>query len=236
MVRREAGADRPKKPTSASCTSPAGASPVSVSTGAPSSRPQVSKGDLVAQAGRRKPVNRQEPLSGEQVRGPQHEVKPAASTDEQSGSRAAHVTAKATSFAGEPEPVGGAGGVGGAARGEGEARNTRGPSARPPSRQACSYKTKSKSSRVQRESEGIVVPEIAATKNAVGGKGPWGGGVVAAGKHEGMAAKSGPNNPVGRRSIEKVRQLQRRLWTAAKQSGVGRFRVLYISIGVTPYG
>ena len=95
------------------------------------------------------------------------------------------------------------------------------------SRRACPYKPKAKSGRVQRESEGIVVPSIAVENNAAGGKGPWGDGVVGAGKREGMAAKSGPIDPVGRRPIEKVRQLQRRLWAAAKRSPGRRFHALY---------
>src|SRR5262245_18891718 len=81
------------------CTSPAGASPVPVSAGAPGSRPQA-RGEIpVARGGRRKLLGR------EQERGPQHEVKPAASTEKQgvsavdrkvAASRAAHFTAKAT--------------------------------------------------------------------------------------------------------------------------------------------
>jgi len=167
-------------------------------------------------------------MHGERAHGPQHEVKPAASTDLQSGSRAAHITAKATSGAGQvPEPASGLGGVGGAARGQGDARNTRDPSARPESGQARPYKPKAKSGRAQRESEGIVVPGIAVQNTAAGGKGPWGGCVVGAGKREGMAAKSGPNDPGGRRPREKVRQLQRRLWAAAKRSTGRRFHALY---------
>jgi hypothetical protein len=173
--------------------------------------------DPVVEAGRQKPARRCKPRSGEQVHGPQHQVKPAASTDLQPGSRAAHATAKAMSRSGVPEPVRGPSGVGGAARGQGDERNTRGPSARPSSRRARPYKPKAKSGRAQRESEGIVVPWIAATNNAAGGKGPWGGSVVGAGKREGMAARRGPNNPAGPRPGEKVRQPQKRLWTAAKQ-------------------
>ena len=172
-------------------------------------------------------MRRRKPRSGEQVRGPQLNVKPAASTEKQSGSRAAHVTAKATSQAGVPEPARGPGGVGGAARGQGEVRNTRGPSARPPSRQARPYKPKAKSGRAQRESEGTVVPSIAARHNAAGGKGPWGDRVVGAGTCEGMAGKTGPNAPGGRRPREKVRYLQRRLWAAAKRSPGRRFHALY---------
>ncbi len=68
---------------------------------------------------------------------------------------------------------------------------------------------------------------MAATKNAVGGKGPCGGHVNGAGKREGMAARSGPNHPGGRKPRDKVRQLQRRLWAAAKQSTGRRFHALY---------
>src|SRR6185312_4814165 len=103
--------------------------------------------------------SRREPRSGEQTRGPQHEVKPAASTEEQSGSRAAHFTVKATSAALVPKRAVGPGGVEGAARVQGEAWNTGGPSAQPTSGQGGSYKPKAKSSAVQRESEGIVVPK-----------------------------------------------------------------------------
>jgi group II intron reverse transcriptase/maturase len=68
---------------------------------------------------------------------------------------------------------------------------------------------------------------MVATKNATGGKGPCGGHVVGAGKREGMAATSGPNDPGGPRPREKVRQLQRRLWAAAKRSPGRRFHALY---------
>lgn len=227
MVRRDADSTEQLSLEFACCVSPAGESPVSVSAGAPSSRPQVFGGDPFARAGRRKPVGRREPMRGEQVRGPQRNVKPAASTEEQSGSRAAHVTAKATSDAGVPEPAWGPGGVWGAARGQGDARNTRDPSARPSSRRAVPYKPKAKSGRAQRESEGTVVPRIAVKNNAAGGKGPWGGRVVGAGTCEGMAGKTGPNDPGGRRPREKVRHLQRRLWAAAKRSPERRFHALY---------
>src|ERR1700724_4446020 len=44
MARRDADGGWPKRPASARCVSPAGASPASVSAGAPSSRPQASGG------------------------------------------------------------------------------------------------------------------------------------------------------------------------------------------------
>jgi hypothetical protein len=172
MVRRE-GTDSAKRPGSvSSCASPAGESPVPESAGAPGSRPRAGGESHASRAGR------QEPLRREQERGPQHEVKPAASTEKQRGSRAAHVTAKATSTTGTPgQDVVDPSGVRGAARVQGDERNTRGPSALPSSRQGGSHKSKTKTSAAQRESEGIVVPAMVATKNAAGGKGPCGGHV-----------------------------------------------------------
>jgi len=122
---------------------------------------------------------------------------------------------------------------------QGGERNTRGPSALPSSRQGGSYKPRAKSSAAQRESEGIVVPkrEARATRrnavqnNAAGGKGPCGGHADGAGKREGMAGKTGPNDPDGRRPRDEVRQLQRRLWVAAKRSPGRRFHALYDHIG-----
>jgi RNA-directed DNA polymerase len=92
-----------------------------------------------------------------------------------------------------------------------------------------------KSSAVQRESEGIVVPQKVAcatgtkavTNNAAGGKGPCSGRAEQVGKHEGMAGKTGPNDPGGRVPQEKVRQLQRQLWAAAKRAPGRRFHALY---------
>src|SRR5260370_36990412 len=109
------------------CSSPAGVSPASVSAGAPSSRPQVSVERPVAQAGC------QEPLRREPARGPQHDVKPAASTESQSESRAGHIAAKATSAVPESGGVrtAGLGGGGGGARAHGDGRETRGPAAQP---------------------------------------------------------------------------------------------------------
>jgi RNA-directed DNA polymerase len=68
---------------------------------------------------------------------------------------------------------------------------------------------------------------MTATNNAVGGRGPCGGRVGGGGKREGMAGKSGPNNPRGREPVDKVRQLQRRLWVAAKRHPGRRFHALY---------
>lgn len=178
-------------------------------------------------AGCRKPLRR------EQERGPQHKVKPAASTEEQCGSRAAHVTAKAMLAGRESgvSPAASPAGVWGAARAQGSVWNRRDPSAQPASGQSGAYKPKVKSRRAQRESEGVVVPRRVVTNNATGGKGPWGGSAGGGGKREGMAGGTGSNFPGGREPIDKVRQLQRRLWVAAKRHPGRRFHALYDRIG-----
>src|SRR5215467_13912622 len=191
MVRR----DEPKRPSGSGgsgCTSPAGENPVPESAGTPGSRSTAHAEMGAAEAGRRKPLRR------EQQRGPQHQVKSAASKDLTTESRATHVRAKATSRA----PKSGERrardlrGVWGAARVEGEVRNTGDPSAQSLSRQSGSYKPKAKSSAAQRKSEGIVVPVMGVKNNAPGGKGPCGGRDGGGEKREGRAGgKSRPNNP-----------------------------------------
>src|SRR5262245_42784359 len=86
----------------------------------------------------------------------------------------------------------------------------------------------------QRESEGAVVPVIGVQYNAPGGKGPHFDHACGEGKREGMAGTARSNDPGGREpavlpweSTAKVRQLQRRLWAAAKQSPERRFHALY---------
>jgi hypothetical protein len=197
----------------ACCACPTGESPVPVGAEAPGSRPQA-RGEIhVVRAGRRKPLRR------EQQRGPQHEVKLAASKEKQSGSRAAHVTAKATSSALVSERADGPGGAGSAARVDGEVRNTRDPSWPPSSRQGASSKPMAKWSAVKRESEGLVVPRKVATNNASGGKGPCLGHARGEGKREGMAAESGPNDPDACTCDVQVRQPQCELWAGAERHG-----------------
>lgn len=162
------------------------------------------------------------------MRGPQHEVKPAASSYRQCGSRAEEITVKATSAARNSESVRAAAvaGVLGAARSGDVMRNVRDPSGQPSSGQVRSYQSKAKSSGAQRESEGAVVPLMAATNNTAGGKGPCFGQAGKGGKREGMAETARPNNPGGREPIDKVRRLQRKLWTAAKQHPSRRFHAV----------
>jgi RNA-directed DNA polymerase len=88
----------------------------------------------------------------------------------------------------------------------------------------------------QRESEGVVVPLIGVQHNAPGGKGPHFDHAGVEGKREGMAGLARSNYPGGLSpavtvdgapSSVKVRQLQRGLWAAAKQSPERRFHALY---------
>jgi RNA-directed DNA polymerase len=94
-----------------------------------------------------------------------------------------------------------------------------------------------KASGVQRESDGVVVPVIGVQQNAPGGKGPDFDHVRGAGKRKGMTGSARSNHP-GRpgpvdartgagSSVGNVRELQCRLWTAAKQSPGRRFHALY---------
>jgi group II intron reverse transcriptase/maturase len=68
---------------------------------------------------------------------------------------------------------------------------------------------------------------IAVQNNTAGGKGPWGGVASAGSKDEGMARESESNNPGRQESDAKVRQLQRKLYVAAKQQRGRRFHALY---------
>ena len=78
----------------------------------------------------------------------------------------------------------------------------------------------------QRESEGAVVLQSAVWQNAAGGKGPCSGHIDSARTCEGMSGMTGTNSPGRPRPPVKVRQLQRRLWAAAKRSPERRFHAL----------
>ena len=212
------------------CVDPAGASPARGDIGVPVSRSQAWRETAASRAGRQEPGKQLLLFTGEQARGRQHEVKPAASTEKQWESRAAHVTAKATSTrARSGHQPGGVDlpGVWGVARVQGPTWNRRDPSAQPESGQGAPHKAKSKANAAQRKSEGVVVPSMAATNNAVGGKGPCGDRAARGGTHEGMAGAFRSNLPGGALPVDKVQRLQARLWMAAKQNPGRRFHALY---------
>lgn len=126
-------------------------------------------------------------------------------------------------------------GVWSAARVEGEARNTGDPSARSHVGDTRFDQAEGQAIAVQRKSEGIVVPVIAATQNAGGGKGPWGGHDDVNRNDKGMVATRGVGNPSHRRpnspdrssSEDNVARLQRRLGAAAKRDEGRRFHALF---------
>jgi RNA-directed DNA polymerase len=209
------------------CDDLAGVSPASEAAGAPSSRPAAEGETPTAEAGYRKRASQRELISEKQVRGPQLHVKPAASTEQQPESRAGHVAAKATSTSRAPEHDEDLGGVRGAARVQGSSRNTRDPSAPPSSWLDDANRPEAKGGVAQRKSDGVVVLTIAAQKNAAGGKGHERERVGDEGKRKGMTGSAASNSPERRKPIDNVRQLRRRLWTAAKRSPERRFHALY---------
>jgi RNA-directed DNA polymerase len=230
MVRRDDD-DGSGDPKESRCASPAGASPAPVSVGAPGSRSPESSESSKAEARRQEPEN-----IGRQGRGPQHEVKLAASTELQLGSRADHFTAKATSSTRRSEKiVEDSRGVGSAARVHGEARNTGDPSAQFLVGNTRLDQADGQAIAVQRKSEGIVVPVMTAPQNAVGGKDPWGGHDDENRNDKGMVATRGAGNPSHRRpnspdrssSEDNVERLQRRLGAAAKRDEGRRFHALF---------
>jgi|GEM_PF-1793446 len=116
--------------------------------------------------------------------------------------------------------------------------NRRDPSAWPSSGKDQGNKPMVKSFGGQRESDGVVVPLIGVQHNAPGGKGPNFDHARCAGKYEGMTGSDRSNHP-GKPALAvtddeplvaspaKVRQLQRALWAAAKQSSGRRFHALF---------
>lgn len=201
------------------CIGPAGASPVRVSVGAPGSRLPASAERSTSEAQRQEPGS-----TGEQAHGPQpSEVNVAASSDRQPKGvrerRAGHATAKATDSDLDPKRSLALSGVQTAARAQGSMRNARGPT-----RSSTSEEVKP----ISAEREGATRREGVrggrssdeAADNAVERRAP--ASVAPGGKDvRGHGAKA-PNSPG-----EKARQLQRRLYVAAKQCRTRRFHALY---------
>ena len=200
MVRREG--KTPKEGTESEgtepcCTFPAGESPVRVIAGEPGSRPPPEAERPTGEAWCQKHSAAQA-VGMEQQRGPQHQVKPAASSDQQSERRTEHVAVKATFSPRESGWGEKLGGVWGAARVEGEGRNTRAPSERRRCQpRGCPNKPSAKSGVAQRESEGVVVLLMVAQNNATGGKGPCFSHAGEARRREGMTGQSESKHPSG---------------------------------------
>jgi RNA-directed DNA polymerase len=129
-------------------------------------------------------------------------------------------------------------GVGAAARDHGLVRNRRDPSGPPASGKDPRYKPVVKSGGGQRKSDGVVVPLIGVQHNAPGGKGPDFGHASGGGKRKGVAGTARSSDPGGQQPVglnrlapvSPVRELQRKLWTAAKQSEGRRFHALFDQI------
>jgi RNA-directed DNA polymerase len=184
-------------------------------------RPEAGSG-----AGSRGPV-----LSGaskasegrERNRSPQHQVKSAASSENQPKGvwegRAEHVTAKAEDKRSRTGGTLDLPGVWDAGCGEGGERNRRDPNRQPTSGKAHSYKEKPKGSGAGRESEGLVVPMKAARQTA-GGTEPCFGRACEGSPAGSVAARPKP-------PLDKVRGLQRTLWECAKRNRTRRFHALY---------
>ena len=220
MVRRDDEGAQARSPRR---SSPAGASPVSVN------------------AGRRGVVARHRPrgrwpergvkslYGGSKFAGPQHDVKPAASSDLQPEGRAGHVAAKTASCAlpvrRRPRT--------GARRGRGRSTRTR---RRPEhERPVCAaVVTAARLVYATGESERGAAGVRGARSSAephdeqrAGSEGSCGGSVGRASTREGVTGRTGSNHPGGRESIDQVRQLQRRLWSVAKRQPERRFHALY---------
>ena len=124
------------------------------------------------------------------------------------------------------------------ARDHGPVWNRRDPSAQPSSGKDPRYKPMVKSEGGQRKSDGVVVPLIGVQHNAPGGKGPDFGHVSEGGKRGGVAGTARSSNPDGPQPaglnrlapVSPVRELQRKLWTAAKQSEGRRFHAVFDQI------
>ena len=174
---------------------PAGVSPVRVIAGVPGSRPQ-SRGEIPAAERGVESL-----LEGASAR-----AATAASSESQSGSRAAHVTAKAM-----PVSPGSGSGLGGSLRGKGSCTRARSDHGTRETRLSSlvskdrSYKPVVKSGGGQRESEGAVVVRIGVQKNASGAKGPHFGRGRKRGTRKGMAGMTGPNHPGERGSPRRLR-------------------------------
>ena len=141
-------------------------------------------------------------------------------------------TAKAEDLAKNPgSSEGHLRGTGGGTSGRSATEQER-PSCAAPKGEGGRDKAKPKHGRAQRESEGVVVPRKAVQDNAAEGRTPALVVLPRGGKREDMARPKGRVNSPGARSAvpqkwEKVRQLQWKLYGAAKQQPERKFHALW---------
>ena len=198
----------------------AGESPARESVGAPGSRPPVRSRKALAEAGRRKPGERDR----ERSCGPQRAVNAEqASSDYQPKGdwerRDGHFASKAMHSAPDPERALGLPGVVAAARSDRSTGNRRGPSSQHSSCEAARISAEREVASCEAEVRGGRSTDEAAD-NAAEGRTPASVVWADAGKREGMPARA--NDPA-----VKVRELQRALYRCAKRSGTRRFHALY---------
>lgn len=201
------------------CADPAGESPVQVSVGAPGSRLPAAIERSTVEAQRREPG-----VTGEQACGPQpSEVNVAASSDYQPKgvreSRAGHVTAKATDNERAPKRSLDLPGVWTSARTQGSVWNGRGPTRSSSSEEgewiSAERETASRREGVRGDHTSDEVAESAMEQRVPASVAPGS-------EDERGHGPRGSNHPV-----DKARQLQRRLYVAAKTNRTRRFHALF---------
>ena len=223
MVRRDGTEQRAAQAAEVAvpcCVTPAGASPVPVSAGAPGSRLAC----CAEETPPTKPSVKSPQEEGSNEAGRNQVKAEQASSDYQPKGdrerRAGHVAAKAyAQCSAKPDGTLGLPGVVAAARFEGGTRNTRDPSRQPTSGKDRAYKARAESERSRAGVRGARSTWEGGDK-ALEGRGPALVTRADAGKREGMAER--PNDP-----IDKVRKLQRTLYGCAKRSRTRRFHALY---------
>ena len=198
------------------CTDLTGASPVPVSAEAPGSRLPEGGETRPTEAQRQKPL-----LEGANEQAATLVNATASSVIQPKGvreSRAAHVTAKATHIDLVSERSVGLPGVWAAACSERAVWNRRDPPRQPTSGKDSRYKPGGEVLESREGVRGAHSTDEAVHENAVEGRGL---ASVASGLEVSARASRKGNNPV-----DKVRQLQRGLWVAARQSKTRRFHAL----------
>jgi hypothetical protein len=170
------------------CAELAGASPVTVSAGAPCSRPRAEERSESLSGASKALTEPYGPGEGGKVAGLMREREPREPREieaERRGGRAAHSTAKATDCASRPERRRTPPGYVGEACDDSSARNRRGPTRRLTSGEGGGYKPRVKGHRAGRESERLIVPLRMETRTPLEGR-----GLALVGSAKGVSARA----------------------------------------------